>query len=517
MTRSGNQYIEGLRDGRNVYIDGERVVDVTRHPAFRGSVESTARIYDLVNDPSERKVMTYPSPKTGEPVSWSYAQPRSEADLTMRRIALKKSSEVTFGLMGRSPEHVAGFLAGFASGSRVFAEGSKELAENLVRFYEKARDDDQYVTYVIAPPQIDRSKPAHQQADPYLYAGVKEERDGGIVVAGAQMLGTGAAISDWVFFSCITPLVPGDEAYAISAVIPLSAPGLKVYSRRSYAEGATSVFDYPLSSSFDETDSLVVFDDVFIPWEHVFAYRNLDVVRNQWTQTAAHLLGNNQAQIRFWTKLQFLTGLALRVAKMNGSDRLPPVKGALGEISAYTAMVGGLVLAQEQNFQVDEDGLAWPAPAQCFANMTLQSTIYPKLLNMVRDLCGGGLIQLPSGANDYANPEIAKDLERYVQSPGFPSVERVKLLKLVWDMVGSEFASRHHQYEMFYAGAPFLVKMRMFENFDFSSADDLVTRALAGYHLDGRKGMRPLPDGTESSATGGDDKGAVSMMPLATT
>ena len=486
MTRSGDQYIEGLRDGRNVFIDGERVVDVTRHPAFRGSVESVARIFDLAHDPANQDVMTFTSPTSGEPVNRSWAQPRSEADLTARRIALKKSSETTFGLMGRSPEHVAGF----AAGRQVFAEGSKELADNLVRFYEKARDEDQYVTYVIAPPQIDRSKPAHQQADPYLYAGVKEERDDGIVVAGAQMLGTGAAISDWVFLSCITPLVPGDEAYALSAVIPLSAPGLRVYSRRSYAEGATSVFDYPLSSSFDETDSLVVFDDVFIPWEHVFAYRNLEVVRNQWTKTAAHVLGNNQAQIRFWTKLQFLAGLALRVAKMNGSERLPPVKGALGEISAYAAMVGGLVLAQEQDCRIDDDGLAWPAPAPCFANMTLQSQIYPKLLHMVRDLCGGGLIQLPSGANDYANPEIARDLERYVQSPGFPSVERVKLLKLVWDMVGSEFASRHHQYEMFYAGAPFLVKMRMFDNFDFGAADDLVAQALASYDLSGRHGVR---------------------------
>lgn len=486
MTRSGDAYVQGLRDGRNVFIDGERVIDVTRHPAFRGPVESVARIYDLANDPSNRDEMTFSSPTTGEPVNRWFMIPHSEDELVERRKSLKRSAESTLGLMGRGPEHVASFLAGFVGGVHVFAESDKELAANLIRFYEAVRDQDQYVTYVIAPPQIDRSKPAHQQADPYLYAGVKEERGNGIVIRGAQMLGTGAAISDWVFYSCITPLVPGDEAYAISAAIPIGAQGLKVYSRRSYAEGATSVFDYPLSSCYDESDSLIVFDDVFVPWEHVFAYRNLDLVRDQWTKTAAHVLGNNQAQIRFWTKLQFLCGLALRVAQMNGSERLPPVKGALGEMSAYAAMVGGLVLAQEQGCEVDEHGVAWPARAQCFANMTLQSSIYPKLLNMVRDLCGGGLIQLPSSVDDYANPEIARDLERYVQSPGFPSVERVKLLKLVWDMVGSEFASRHHQYEMFYAGAPFLVKMRMFDNFDFRSADRLVTEALSGYGLEGR-------------------------------
>jgi 4-hydroxyphenylacetate 3-monooxygenase len=304
------------------------------------------------------------------------------------------------------------------------------------------------------------------------------------VIAGAQMLGTGAVLADYVLLSCIVPLRPGDENYAISVAIPVGAPGVKVYSRRSYASAANSVFDYPMSTRFDETDSLLVFDHVFVPWERVFVFRNLDVVSAQWYETSAHLLGNNQAQIRFATKLDFLTGLALRVAEMNGSATLPPVKGAVGEIAAHAAMVRGLVYAQEQNCRIDAAGVAWPGPAECFANMTLQSEIYPKLLNMVRDLCGGGLIQLPSSAADYGNPDIAADLDRYVQSPGISSQDRVKLLKLVWDMVGSEFASRHHQYEMFYAGAPFLVKQRMFGAFDFGRANRLVDTALAGYDID---------------------------------
>src|SRR5690606_37545772 len=113
------------------------------------------------------------------------------------------------------------------------------------------------------------------------------------------------------------------EDYAISVAVPLDAPGLKVYSRRSYASAATSVFDYPLASQFDETDALIVFDDVFVPWERVFAYRNRQVTTDQWNRTPAHLLGNNQAQIRFSVKLDLLTGLALRVAQMNGSDKFP--------------------------------------------------------------------------------------------------------------------------------------------------------------------------------------------------
>ena len=485
MTRDGAQYIEGLRDGRQVYIDGELVTDITRHPAFKGAVQSIAALYDTVHDPANREKLTFASPDTGEPVSLAHLIPRSAADLTRRRIGLKAMAEQTYGLMGRGPEHVAGFLAGFAGHAHVFGEGGAHFAENVRRFHAKARDEDLYLTYTILPPQIDRSKPAHQQAEPDLYAGVVAERDGGVVVRGAQMLGTGTAISDYVYLSNIAPLVPGDEAYALAAMVPLNAPGVKVYARRSYARAASSLFDYPVSARFDETDSLLVYDDVFVPWENVFAYRNIDVVKRQWFATAGHLLGNNQAQIRFWTKLEFLVGLAHRVAEMNSSVKLPPVRSALGEMAAKVSTVAGLVLAQEQNAEVDSHGVAWPGRAQCFANMTLQPQLYSELLVMIRDLCGGGLIQLPSSANDFANPAIAADLDRFIQSPGFPATERVKLLKLVWDMVGSEFASRHHQYEMFYAGAPFVVKSRMYDAYDFTPGRELVDTMLASYDLGG--------------------------------
>src|SRR5262249_45854305 len=164
--------------------------------------------------------------------------------------------------------------------------------------------------YVIIPPHIDRSRPAHQQEDPLLYAGVVGERSDGIVVSGAQMLGTGGAIADEMFVSCIVPLVPGDENYALSFAVPVAAPGLRLLVRRPYAEGATSVFDYPLSSRFDETDALVVFDRVFVPWERVFVYKDVPLTRAQFYETPAHLLGNFQAQVRFASKAQFMAGIA---------------------------------------------------------------------------------------------------------------------------------------------------------------------------------------------------------------
>lgn len=486
--RSGQDYVAGLRDGRQVYIDGERVSDVTTHPAFRGAVRSVAGLYDAAVDPANREIMTYPSPETGEPLNVAYLIPRSTEDLARRRKGLRLWADMTHGLMGRTPDHVAGFLAGFAASPHVFARGGQQFADNVVRFHRYAAENDIYAAYTIVPPQIDRSKPAHQQADPHLYAGVKEERDGGIVIKGAQMLGTGAVLADWIQLSSIVPLRPGDEDQAISVMVPASAPGVKIFPRRSYAQAATSTFDYPLATRFDETDSLVVYDDVFVPWENVFVYRDLDLVKAQWWETPAWLLGNVQAQIRLSAKLDFLAGVAAKVAAMNGVDKLPPVQGTLGELAAHATTVSGLVLAAEYNCDIDENGVAWPGSAETFANTTLQPETYGKLLHLVRDLCGGGLIQLPSSVEDFHAPEMSEQIDRYIQSPGVPASERVKLLKLAWDLVGSEFASRHHQYEMFYAGAPFVVKMRMFGNYDFAAAKALVDTALDGYGLDDRAG-----------------------------
>ena len=238
-----------------------------------------------------------------------------------------------------------------------------------------------------------------------------------------------------------------------------------------------------MASRFDETDALVVYEDVLVPWEHVFVYKDVGLTRAQFFETAAHALGNNQAQIRFAVKLKFLAGIGRTVAEMNGSLGLPPVQATLGEIAGIAATVEGLVRAQEVHGEIDADGVAWPGNPELYANMIVQGERYDELLFKLRDLCGGGLIQLPSSVADFANPAIAADLERYVQSPGYAAVDRVKLLKLAWDAIGSEFAGRHLQYEMFYSGAPFVTKTHMYRTYDFAGAQALVRAALGGYDL----------------------------------
>jgi 4-hydroxyphenylacetate 3-monooxygenase len=477
--RTGAEYIRSIKaDGRQVYYEGERVKDVTTHPAFRGAVRTVGRLYDIAGDPANREVMTFPSPRTGEPVLRCYQIPAKPEDIKARRRMHERWAEATFGLMGRTPDHVAGFLTGFAAKPQLFATAGKQFGENVTRYLERARDQHLYVAYAIVPPQIDRSKPAHKQADPLLYAGVAKERDDGIILRGAQQLATGAMMADELHLSCIPPLQPGDEAQAISVVMPMTSPGLKIYPRRSFARPDQSDFDYPLSNRFDETDALVVLDDVFVPWERVFVYRNIELCREQWRSTPSHMYGNFQSKVRYRTKLRFLIGVAKRLNELTGTDALPAVQQQMGELAALASIVELMVDAGENGATVDADGVVWPSKPALYAVMALQAQLNPTIIDMVRELAGGSMIMLPSSEKDYAAPEFAADLDKYVTSPGSTSHERTALMKMAWDLVGTEFAGRHQQYEKFYGGAPFLTKQNMHRLYDFSRARKLVDEAL---------------------------------------
>src|SRR5258705_2731407 len=240
--RTGADYLGSLRDGRQVFVEGERVADVTRHKAFREAARSIARLYDIAADPENRERMTYPSPRTGAPVLRAYQIPKTRSDLRARRLFSETWAEATFGLMGRTPDHVAGFFCGYAARADVLAAGGQKYADNVVAFYEHMRDNHLYVSYAIVPPQIDRSKPAHLQSDPTLYAGVVKERDDGIVISRAQQLATAGAISDLLHLSCIHPLQPGDENYANCLAVPVNAPGVRLYPRRPVALQAPNAF-----------------------------------------------------------------------------------------------------------------------------------------------------------------------------------------------------------------------------------------------------------------------------------
>lgn len=456
MTRTGEEYLDSLRDGREVWINGGRVTDVTEHPAFRNTARSIAQLYDMTHDERFRDVLTYET-ENGARASRGYQIPYSYEDLVARRKAIKTWSEANFGFLGRSPDYMASSMAGFATAPEVFARNGADRAENLMNHYRFMRDNDLYQSHTIVNPQIDRTKSASEQEEPFLYLGIVDEKDDGIIVRGAKMVGTAALFGDEIMVGTIEPLGKDDQDYAIAFSVPFNSAGVKVVSRRSYEQSATSIYDNPLSSRFDENDSLMIFDDVFVPWERVFVHRDVDLCYKQWWDTPAFIHYVHHGATRFWTKLEFLTGLAILIAKANNTYKLPPVQAQLGRMMSWVNVSKSIVLAAEANYEVfpNGSGAVHPNREICFSQRVYAPEVYPKVLAELKELAGGGLIQLPSSYADLLNADIGPLIKRYVRSPGCDSESRIKLFKMAWDAVGSEFAGRHDQYERFYHGAPY--------------------------------------------------------------
>jgi len=456
-------------------------MDVGKHPAFAGPVRRIADTYDLARSGGAAAAATFVDPQTGARHSNMWLVPRSAEDLGARRRVHRLWAEPSFGLMGRTPDHVACVLTAFAAWRQLFDRGGQRFGDNVVQYHALARDRDLYVTYGIVPLQIDRAQPAHRQPEPFLYLGVARERDDGIVVRGSQGITTGAVLADEMFISYITPLVEGDQDYAISFVTPANAPGIRIYPRRPYAQGVTSVYDYPLSSRFDEVDCTVVFDDVFVPWERVFVYKNVGLVNAQFHESPSHTLANFQSLVRFTVKLEFMAGLALKLAEMHGAAAKPEVQVPLGgDIAALCATFEAIVQAAERNPLVLE-GVARPHPQYVYAGMSLQRRLIVDMMRAIRELAGGGFQQLPSSEATFESPETRADAERFLRGASASARERVKLWKLAWDFVGSEFGGRQLQYEMFYSAAQPVVNTRMFRSYDWATGRAAVDRCLGEY------------------------------------
>lgn len=473
--RTGKEYLEDLRgDGRELWLEGERVADVTTDPRLAPTALSLARLFDLQHEAPD--IFLMPSPATGLPVNVTHVIPKSRNDLTRRAGAISTWAQDSAGTMGRTPDYLNVTMACFAGRPDTLARNGEEAgAQHIVEYQAMIRDHDLCLTHSLMNPQVDRSKTEDKQAEGKVSLRKIEDTSEGIVVHGARMLATLAPYADELV--CYPGFNLPDDAhpYAISFALPMSTPGLKFLCRDSYAK-QRSRFDYPLSSQFDEMDAVVIFDHVEVPRERVFVDANASAYNAMQLESnwRAHIM--HQAMLRGLTKLEFAFGIAHLLAQTTGVAAFDHVQEKIGEIWSYAEMARSGVLAAVEGASLDEGGVMTPDQRPLVALRGLMPQWIPRANELIQLVGGGGFMATPSGA-DFEGP-LRELIETYYQARGAGAERRVRLFRLAWDFVGSELAGRGELYERFYLGDSFRMTALAYQLAPKEHAETLVERFL---------------------------------------
>jgi len=448
---TGAEHLARLRDERCVHIDGERVTDVTTHPSMRNAARSIARLYDALHEPGRAELLTCPTDTgSGTRTHRFFRVARDRGDLMASRDAIAEWARLTYGWMGRTPDYKASLTATFGANAGFYGP----FADNARRWYRRAQEELPFLGHAIANPPVDRHLPVEEIAD--VPVRVVRETDAGIVVSGAKVVATSAAIATHCFVGQTPNTVSDDPAQAVAFVVPIAAPGLRLICRPSYERAASrhgTPFDHPLSARFDENDAILVLDEVLVPWEDVLIHRDPERVKAFFPRSGFVNGFLFHGCTRLAVKLDFLAGLLARTLRCTGGLGLRGKRAMLGEVVALRHAVWSLASAMAADPDPWTDGAVLPQKQAALAYCVLAPDAYPRVRDIVQRIVASGLIYLPSSAAELEDPDVGPLLARYVRgSDGVGHRERIKTLKLLWDAVGSEFGARHELYERNYAG-----------------------------------------------------------------
>jgi len=464
--RTGKAFLEALRDDRQVFVDGERVKDVTTDVRFAGAAQTVAELYDMQHDPALKARMSFASPSSGAAVGLSFVMPRSVGDLERRRAMVKTWADSTCGMFGRSPDYMNIMLTGFAAAADAFGSKTKDFAANVRAYHEHCREHDLAMTHTLINPQVDRSKPVHQQ-DKDLAAQIVKETDAGLVINGARMVSTLCAFCDDIMVMPSTFLQnsPEAEPYAFGFCIPIATPGLRFICRPMVIHrDAASPMDYPLSSRYDECDAMVVFDDVEVPWERVFIHRDPAMCNGLYDRTGTMPQVMHQFATKNLAKAEFMMGLAFAIAKATNSDQHLHVQGMLAELIQFTEFSRACLRASEVDATTSPSGVVVPAAMPLWTVRMMFAPMFRRMCEIVQTLGAGGLVAVPSFA-ELGGP-VGADVEKYFEAANADSKSRIKLFRLAFDAAMSSFSGRQQLYERYYSGDPVRLASTLYNLYD---------------------------------------------------
>ena len=490
---TGREFLDSLDDGREVWIYGERVKRITEHSAFRNCARMLARLYDQLHaDRAGGTGVLTTDTEWGGFTHRYFKAPTNVSEQVAARDAIAAWARVSYGWLGRSPDYKAAFLATLGANAEFYAP----YEQNARRWYRYAQERVPFVNHAIIHPPLDRQlAPGAPGGAGDVCVHVTKETDAGIHVSGAKVVATGSALTHFTFVAHHGLIPVQDKAYACVFIVPTNARGVKLICRVSNEYRATTLgspFDYPLSSRFDENDAVFILDDVFIPWEDVFVYGDTDKANNFFPRTGFHPRAMFHGCTRLAVKFDFITGLLIKATEMTGTRSFRGVEANIGEVVALRNMLWAFSDAMATNAMPWTGGAVLPGIEPALAYQVLAPEAYVHVRTLIEKTVASGLIYLNSHVSDFKQPEIRQYLDKYMRgSGGVDAVERVKLMKLLWDAVGTEFGARHELYEINYSGSHEEIRRyALFGSLASGSYDrfkQFVDTCLAEYDLDGWK------------------------------
>ncbi|MEA1851591.1 4-hydroxyphenylacetate 3-hydroxylase N-terminal domain-containing protein [Cytobacillus sp. FSL W7-1323] len=454
-------FIESLKDGRNVWLNGKRI-DITEDTNFRGTLTTIESLFSQLTNPKLQPLIGYFDDDLQQWVHKAFYLPRNITELQERRTAFEAWAKDTNGMMSRLSDYARSRVAGWYANREAYRELDPHFPGKIEAYYHIAKRENRFIAIIQRDPQINRSANEYYNTKKLGLLRITKKTNEGVYINGAKMIGTSAPYAHDII---VYPLAPLDEAkkdLAHMLIVPANAKGLHMVCRESFAEA--SQVEYSLSAQYDEMDAVLIFDDVFVPWERVLLHDNPIALAQLKVDSISNSLAYHQAIVRLQTKLSFMAAVANAMAHVIGADGYLHVQEKLGELIIQIRTIEGLIIAAEQNGKLEKD-IYIPDFNYIQTARVLGTKYYPNAVEIIQLIGAGGLIQLPSSMADLSG-QISQLTQQYYKGKNATAEERTKLFKLAWDLIGSPFGSRHELYERFYSGDPMLQTADMWRKYD---------------------------------------------------
>ncbi|ADE38499.1 4-hydroxyphenylacetate 3-hydroxylase family protein [Candidatus Puniceispirillum marinum] len=478
MIRTGEQFRDSLRDGREIWINGERVEDPSTHPQIKPAVDARAYIYDMQHDTKTKAAMTYE--ENGEDFAIGLRLPFEQQDWQDKRDAVDLITHNLGGVVTRVGDETIGEMWSLWDGKDILNEIDPRFAENIERHIHQAIKFDPFHVSANTDPKGDRSK-APQDQDPDMLVHVVKETDAGIVIRGAKFE-TAAAYSNQAF---LKPTIAnwGDSElsdYALGCIVKMDAPGIKHICRSGFA-GASGACpranqqDYPLANKFDEIDTLMILDDVLVPWEDVLFYQHTKAA--SFIRATLHRYSAFPYVQRTLSYADLIIGAALWNVKQTGLEKQQAVQEKLSELAVWREGINAFLTAAIATAETSPNGLAMPNQSLLFSGRVHALTNLPKMMHLARELCGGQICVTPD-ANTFAAADTKPWMDKFYSiNEKWVADDRRKLLALARDLLNSDYAGHRLTFQLFAQSPPFAQLAAVYRNFDWDGPLDFAHKA----------------------------------------